>query len=206
MLDFFDYDNFSKHTYKSSQFVKYQRAYIRKSTALYLLQENPVLSSDRLICVRGGEDKTAETEAAQTQTIVSSGDLCIFRRIDDTNKLFIGRVVQFSYLKGTKRQQEYSGIYVDLSSKDFKSIGEFANWFAMSDITYDNKVEFRPLVDVKATYQWKIMSVQYPTKMLHYFNRLSIAIKHDHHQPRKLEGHQEPISVRTRHFLDFLIV
>ena len=25
---------------------------------------------------------------------------------------------------------------------------DIANWFAMSDITYDNKVEFRPLVDV----------------------------------------------------------
>ena len=178
-------------SYKSSQFVKYQGAYIRKSTALYLLQENPVLSSDRLIRVRGSEDKTVETEAAQTQTIVSSGDLCIFRRIDDINKLLIGRVVQFSYLKGTKRQQEYSGIYVDLS-KDFKSIGAFANWFAMSDITYDNKVEFRPLVDVFTQglhIDGKLCQYNTRQKCYNYYDRLFIAIKHDHHQCRKLEGH-----------------
>ena len=39
-------------SYKSSQFIKYQGAFIRKSTALYLLQENQVLSSNRLIRVR----------------------------------------------------------------------------------------------------------------------------------------------------------
>ena len=123
-------------SYKSTQFVKYQGAFIRKSTALYLLQENQVLSSDRLIRVR--EEKTSEM-AIQAQEIVSSGDLCIFRRIDDTDKLIIGKIVQFSYLEGTKRQQEYSGLYVVLT-KDYKSIGTFANWFVMFDSVVGNRI------------------------------------------------------------------
>ena len=106
-------------------------------------------------------------------------------------------------LKPRKSFSEKNISFIHKSKHRIFKKKDIANWFAMSDIICDNKVEFRPLVDVKATYQWKIMSVQYPTKMLHYFNRLCIAIKHDHHQPRKLEGHQEPISVRTRQFLEF---
>ena len=39
-------------TATSSYFIQYYGAYIRKSTALYLLQENLQLSSDRLLRVR----------------------------------------------------------------------------------------------------------------------------------------------------------
>ena len=38
-------------TYKGNHFVQYEGAYIRKSTALYLLQENVQLSNDRLMRV-----------------------------------------------------------------------------------------------------------------------------------------------------------
>ena len=137
----------SHKSYKSSKFIEYSGAYIRKSTALYLLQENQALSSDRLIRVREGADTSSTNcQSASSHTLVSSGDLCIFKRIDDVDKLLIGRIVQFSYLKGTKRQQEYSGMYVDLT-KDYRSNGVFANWFAMFNLS-DSTVEFRPLVNV----------------------------------------------------------
>ena len=70
------------------------------------------------------------------QTVVTSGDLCVFRRVDNDQKLLIGRIVQFSYLTGTKRQQEYSRMYVHFK-KDQSGIGTFANWF-----------HFSPLMDV----------------------------------------------------------
>ena len=114
-------------TYRHSQFVDYEGAFMRKTTALYLLQENPVLSSDRLIRVRKDDPKSA-SKSAQTESVVSSGNLCVFRRID-CNKIVIGRVVQFSYLEGNKRPQEYSSMYVDLTKDSYKSIGAFANWF-----------------------------------------------------------------------------
>ena len=75
------------------------------------------------------------------KTVVTSGDLCV----DDEKKMLVGRIVQFSYLTGTKRQQEYSSMYVDLT-QDHAGIGAFAD-FAVSDIV-DDFVYFSPLIDV----------------------------------------------------------
>ncbi len=108
-----------KKTYKHSQFVEYKGAFIRKSTALYLLQENPVLSSDRLIRVRENQEKTSEP--AQIKEIVTSGDLCVFNQVGVPGKILFGRMVQFTYLDGTKRQQEYSGMYVDMQQPSFST-------------------------------------------------------------------------------------
>ena len=44
-------------TATKSPFIQYNGAYIRKSTALYLLQENFQLSSDRLLRVRSEQPK-----------------------------------------------------------------------------------------------------------------------------------------------------
>ena len=76
------------------------------------------------------------------QAVVTSGDLCVFRRVDDDQKLLVGRIFQFSYLNGTKRQQEYSSMYEDLT-KDHSGIGTFANWFAVTD-NVDGFVHFSP--------------------------------------------------------------
>ena len=46
-------------THRHFQFLDYEGAFIRKTPALYLLQENPVLSSDRLIRVRKDDPKSA---------------------------------------------------------------------------------------------------------------------------------------------------
>ena len=55
--------------------------------------------------------------------------VCVFKRVDDSSKCLLGRVVQFSYMKGTKKQRQYSSDYVDLSKESYREIGVFANWF-----------------------------------------------------------------------------
>ena len=134
-------------TYKQSQFVLRQGAYIRKSTALYLLQESSALSSDRLIRARTDESKSSRINSELT---VKSGDLCFFKRVD-SDKILAGRVIQFSYLERNKRQREYSGTFVDTSKESYKLIGVFANWFVIMDDTDDPSIlAFTPLDDILA--------------------------------------------------------
>ena len=144
-------------TYQHSQFIEYQGAYIRKSTALYLLQENPVLSSDRLIRVRANNEKSS-SEPARNETTVTSGDLCVFKQINTQNKILFGRMIQFSYLAGTKRQQEYSGMYVDLREPSYNTIGAFANWYARDDES-DNS-DFIELTPIKHSFQIGYVSME----------------------------------------------
>ena len=78
-----------------------QGAYIRKSTALYILPENCQLSNDRLLRVREEQPTHLSPDRFQKSvedSNIRAGDLCVFRRIDDNEKLLLGRVVQFSYL------------------------------------------------------------------------------------------------------------
>ena len=90
----------------------------------------------------GTECHISEDEPSMVKTVVKYGDMCV----DDGKKMLVGRIFQFSYLTGTKRQQEYSSMYVDLT-QDHAGIGAFANWFAVSDVV-DDFVFFSPLIDV----------------------------------------------------------
>lgn len=131
-----------------SLFIEYNGAYIRKSTALYLLQENKQLSNDRLLRVRASQPSHLfhdENEIQSNQEkLVKSGDLCFFERAD-SNKLLLGRLVQFSYLEGSKKQRQYSSSYVDMSLESFKTIGVFANWYSASVSVDQQKVSFIPV-------------------------------------------------------------
>ena len=124
-----------------SPFIEYNGHYIRKTTALYLLQEKNQISNDRLLRVRSSQpshlfnDDNVEDSGPRSK--VESGDLCIFNRIDCDKKL-VGRVIQFSYLEGTKKQRQYSSSYVDMSLESHKDIGVFANWYAISRIDDEN--------------------------------------------------------------------
>ena len=60
-------------------------------------------------------------------------------------------MIQFSYLAGTKRQQEYSGMYVDLREPSYNTIGAFANWYARDDES-DNS-DFIELTPIKHSFQ-----------------------------------------------------
>ena len=72
------------------------------------------------------------------------GSLCIFKRIDDDKRYLVGRAVQFSYLKGSKKERQYSSSYVDFSKDSYKNIGVFCNWYQVS-YNDDEKLYFQPL-------------------------------------------------------------
>ena len=80
-----------------------------------------------------------------------SGDLCIFKRMDSKTKCLVGRIIQFSYLQGTKRERQYSSDYVDLSKASHKNIGVCSNWYQGTKVGQNNAsgvVNFKPLDQV----------------------------------------------------------
>ena len=113
-------------------FLEYDGCYIRKSTALYLLQENFQVSGDRLLRVRAEQPNHIYTNhsipSRSSADKVNSGDLCIFSRLD-SQKYLLGRAIQVSYLSGSKRARQYSSTYVDMTKESVKNIGVLANWF-----------------------------------------------------------------------------
>ena len=133
-----------------SPFIEYNGSFIRKTTALYLLQEKNQVSNDRLLRVRSSQpshlfnDDNVEDSGPRSK--VNSGDLCIFNRIDSNQKL-VGRVIQFSYLEGNKKQRQYSSSYVDMSLESHKNIGVFANWYAISRVDYQSEKVFFQIFD-----------------------------------------------------------
>lgn len=81
------------------------------------------------------------------QTSVKSGDLCIFTRVD-CEKCLLGRIIQFSYLAGSKKERQYSSDFVGLSKESYKSIGVYANWFQGTralDNQVASTVSFKPV-------------------------------------------------------------
>ncbi len=136
-----------------SPFVEYDGAFIRKTTALYLLQENFQVSNDRLLRVRSQQPTHvfATTYLSTTDTqrnVVKSGDMCLFKRVDDPSKSLLGRIVQFSYLKGNKRARQYSSDYVDMTKASYKTVGAFSNWFQgtkLENVGREKNIDFKPL-------------------------------------------------------------
>ena len=136
-----------KRKYKGTHFVRYEDSFIRKSTALYLLQENIQLSNDRLLRVREEQPDhlySGSSVGTQNPCHVISGDLCLFKRID-CEKILVGRILQFSYYKEkTKKQQAYSSPYVDMTKASYKTIGVFASWYALDeDSRSENSLIFK---------------------------------------------------------------
>ena len=114
-----------------------------------MLQENIQLSNDRLLRVR--EDQPSHLYSGspidvQNTSYVINGDLCIFKRID-CDKVLIGRVVQFSYIKGNKKARAYSSSYVDMNKLSYKTIGVFANWYAMVETINNENILFQAVDD-----------------------------------------------------------
>ena len=73
--------------------------------------------------------------------------MCIFKQ-ENSDKVIVGRFIQFSYLEGTKKERQYSSLYVDMSKDSCKSIGVFANWFKEAIDDANGKVNFLPSDDV----------------------------------------------------------
>lgn len=136
-----------------SAFVKYGSVYIRKTTALYILQENPQLSNDRLLRVRSAQPTHLFSGISNIRSCLSgpqkrifSGDLCVFKRVDDEKKKLIGRIIQFSYMEGSKKAREYSSSFVETTLLSASNIGALANWYqGVSSTMNDPFVSFKPL-------------------------------------------------------------
>ena len=135
-----------------SPFLVYEGTIIRKSTALYILQENAQISNDRLLRVRTNQSNHLFDPSCYDnvpETCVRTGDLCIFSNTVSPGTYILGRLVQFSYLYGTKKQREYSSNYCDLTKESRNDIGAFVNWFLPtyspeSDDSSDCNVTFKP--------------------------------------------------------------
>ena len=86
--------------------------------------------------------------ASGHQNIVNIGNLCIFKRIDDSTKCLVGRVIQFSYLTGNNRARQCSSNYVNISKNSKSNIGVLANWFQGTKSGNENcrdSINFKPL-------------------------------------------------------------
>ena len=136
-------------------FFSYNGTYIRKTTGLYLLQENFQLSNDRLLRVRDEQPSRIFSNTGREtgpQKSVRCGDLCFFSRVD-CEKCLVGRVIQFSYLTGSKKERQYSSDYVDLTKDSHKNIGVLANWFQGTRAVSGNNtsgglITFKPIENV----------------------------------------------------------
>ena len=129
--------------------MKYKNSYILKTTAIYLLQEHLQLSNDRLLRVRNEQPSHLLTgndnNPNDTEVIVHIGDLIIIRQIDNPEKVLLGRVIQFSYLEGTRSSHRYSSTYVDTSKDSYKTIGVYANYYALFDPEINDIIPFESL-------------------------------------------------------------
>ena len=75
------------------------------------------------------------------------------KTVDDAEKYIIGRVIQFSYLRGNKREREYSSNYCDISKQSHNNIGTFANWYiAVHPRDTTENVFFKPVMLPTAGY------------------------------------------------------
>ena len=138
----------------SSPFVEYGDNYIRKSTALYLIQENDPLSNDRLLRVRATQPShlySATNVEMNARHRVRAGELCVFSRVDSEERLLLGRVIQFSYMYGNKRERQYTSNYVDLSKDSKTNIGVLCNLYQCVSFN-DEEVFFRSLNTYTAGY------------------------------------------------------
>ena len=102
---------------------RYENAYIRKATALYLIQENCQVSNDRLLRVRRDQPFLYQKLIVVWihQSVLG---IFVYSNVSiEKNKHLLGRVIHFSYLSGSKRDSQYTSTYVDMTKERFKTIG-----------------------------------------------------------------------------------
>ena len=74
------------------------------------------------------------------------------RLMDDlSGKLVLARVVQFSYLEGSKASRRYSSSYVDTSKISYKTVGVYAHYYALKDEKISDLIPFEPLESIFIT-------------------------------------------------------
>ena len=60
---------------------------------------------------------------------IRAGELSVFTRVDCKAKYLLVRIIQFSYMQGSKRERQYSSEFVDLIKNTYKNEGVLANRF-----------------------------------------------------------------------------
>ena len=117
-----EYDKISHQELDStSAFVKVTNndekgTYIRKSTAMWLFQEDERVSSDRLFRVRAKQptesgpkkkiEKDTHTEIALKAAYIKIGDFCVFKN-KPPNDYIIGKAIQFIEFTSKDKQKSY---------------------------------------------------------------------------------------------------
>ena len=93
-----------------SAFLVYEGTIIRKTIALYILQENSQLPNDRLLRVRSEQAShlfdSTRFNYTPPANCVRAGDLWLFKSVDNEEKYVLGRIIQFSYIRGNKRESQ----------------------------------------------------------------------------------------------------
>ena len=125
----------------STPFVKidvpgHNDIYIRKRTAIWLLQDTERVSSDRIFRVRSKQpytdkrkehDSLLQTETKPVQaTFIITADVCMFMNTDSYQ---IGRVMHFIKYGKDGKHLQVKGNYVEVTQKD---IGVMCTWYTQS--------------------------------------------------------------------------
>ena len=122
---------------------------------------------------------------SQTRIVVNVGDLCVFRQAD-SEKVLLGRIIQYSYLEGNKRERQYSSNFVDMSIDSFCKIGAYANYFAVveSEEEINDVVPFESLESVFTTGYISMTNficiVNESSVVTSYRGDIAFAVKLDH--------------------------
>ena len=126
-------DKVDNNTKENHQFLKLEfpgreDVYIRKRTAIWLLQNTERVSSDRLFRVRSKQPFTQEkttrvcivnqAQPAIMAVTLTVGDLCIFKVKNGGLNFKVGRVMHFIKIGNRKKHAQYKGKYVEATTPD----------------------------------------------------------------------------------------
>ena len=97
------------------------------------------MSNDRLLRVRQTQLShihNTRNNSVYPENHLKTCDLCLFWRVEDLSKFAVGRVLQFSYMHGSKKGREFSSDYVDFdtSKTELSEMGAFCNWYIGEEV------------------------------------------------------------------------
>ena len=97
------------------------------------------MSNDRLLRVRQTQLShihNTRNNSVYPENHLKTCDLCLFWRVVDLSKFAVGRVLQFSYMHGSKKGCEFSSDYVDFdtSKTELSEMGAFCNWYIGEEV------------------------------------------------------------------------
>ena len=109
---------------------------VRKSSICWLLNKNNfTLSSDRLQRVKDCELEKSKNQSREEIKFtkvcneVEIGDYCLFTRLDNHKKCYLGLVLAFAYLEGkTWKSTEFSSDYANVKENG-RNVGVLCQWY-----------------------------------------------------------------------------